>query len=1211
MNALKRRSLLYLVKPLNESYEKAVAFDIAGSGDTQDVADPGSRELGLITVLDRARCRIPWGEPGETDDFWDAIPIHPFLRIDSSDLPSAGTTLRAVAGERTFHIRFDCVIEDWGAAASNSGGGPGGENEHVYCEILPGNDPSDIWRIAGGMTRAAKPIITRTRRVTGEASLGGAHDVWTIPLKCDGHSHGVGTRWGVSPQAWWIEWAIPWKTLGLEGRPATLGFQYGRGQCAGAQGSVVLYSGWPHGRRPSNCAPLLEHGEALIGPFAGAPARVEFERPIFGINRGRVILGGDWPEVPGRLRVRSLDPDGHVFVAEDFQIPGAAGIAPFRYRLDRAFSSHLDLERIAKISLEVFGAGDKLPLYQARLPMDRYLGLTVSEPYEVGCEASASGSLREAWLGRVVRALPLLHRATTAQKAPSDFCLLYTDGSLAVNLMKDDPWQTMAAMIEERFSSAEDRLVGAMAFVGQKSVTKLILEPSFFSATGLHSYHSPQHELMGPLSVIRYGGGSSMCQAAVLAALLQRVSDPTTGRPFVTRVIGLSNAGGPSQTMRRYRGCEGTSSLAPFVQEPGRVGAVAVDYRGSQTLLDSTALAFFPKSEGCLATVETIVSDEELRKMGADRLAPVYAKLDIEELRRHLPNRLLSKGVMPELAPDEVVVNEPVPLREFHAPRAVFAGMPATDSEPWRDAMGAFGVRHGSVSAKCDETGLQVSVCIRGIDPARFDSRDREVESVNLVIDAAHGHLEFCHFQAGLAGARDAWLEESAGIQRLLKYLSTENHREVARIPPTSWSCEISEAIDGYLAVFTIPWEGLGMDNEEKRMPVMGLNAWVNGRHPHYEQVFFVPPRFRIAADPPDFADLYLKPGTLSVMETDFGTPFWGNNAGSLKLANHGVQDATVEVYCETELSLRRWVHRGRRVVVKVPAGGNVTACIPYVTNPEEKMSGGQNVRISAFVEGCEWFQARWLMTYAHPIAIRHRFGSELGVRGNPRPGDSQYLQRKIDYVCSRIPLFHRRTTRNGAASDFVLEAEDGSVEWNLMKPDALDQMARYIAERFDTDFDRLLGILFLACHPGIKRHQSAGHRFLAGAGPISVLRASFAGFAGNCASSALVFAGLADRLHLGGKKLGTHPRGLFDHVVTVVNWGEKHILLDADLGNFHLKADGHDFATIEDFRDGAEILSTAGPGDRARYYLFNFYRTAHQKPFDYLPYPGVFPAVP
>src|ERR1041384_6397290 len=102
----------------------------------------------------------------------------------------------------------------------------------------------------------------------------------------------------------------------------------------------------------------------------------------------------------------------------------------------------------------------------------------------------------------------------------------------------------------------------------------------------------------------------------------------------MTRVISLTAQGGPRQTTRSYAECGG---IAPFAPEPGCVGAAAVDYDGSQTLLDPTALAFFPLRDGKLATIEQVVSDEVLRTVGADRLGRVYAKVDIEEVRRRHP----------------------------------------------------------------------------------------------------------------------------------------------------------------------------------------------------------------------------------------------------------------------------------------------------------------------------------------------------------------------------------------------------------------------------------------------------------------------------------------------------------------------------------------------------------------------------------------------
>src|SRR5690606_21005771 len=124
---------------------------------------------------------------------------------------------------------------------------------------------------------------------------------------------------------------------------------------------------------------------------------------------------------------------------------------------------------------------------------------------------------------------------------------------------------------------------------------------------------------------------------------------PATGKPFVTRVVSLSHDGGPHQTMRSYF----KGSISPFVQRPGRIGAVAVDYRGSQTLLDPTAMALFPIADGRLATLERIQVDAQLRTQGAGRFASAYGQIDIDEIRRQPADVLLTRGVFPELFPDE------------------------------------------------------------------------------------------------------------------------------------------------------------------------------------------------------------------------------------------------------------------------------------------------------------------------------------------------------------------------------------------------------------------------------------------------------------------------------------------------------------------------------------------------------------------------------
>jgi hypothetical protein len=79
-------------------------------------------------------------------------------------------------------------------------------------------------------------------------------------------------------------------------------------------------------------------------------------------------------------------------------------------------------------------------------------------------------------------------------------------------------------------------------------------------------------------------------------------------------------------------------------------------------------------------------------------------------------------------------------------------------------------------------------------------------------------------------------------------------------------------------------------------------------------------------------------------------------------------------------------------------------------------------------------------------------------------------------------------------------------------------------------------------------------------------------------------------------------------HNVSVVAWQGSKALMDADVGHVFLSPDGAGLATIDDFRAGAPILSTAGPGDLGRYFAFQEGRVRHQLAADYEAFVGVFP---
>lgn len=1217
---------------------------------------PGSKSIlesrpPALALLQRPRCPIPFGDPEDDRSFsWENIPLLPPL-IQGRITPPP-TLVKAVAGRSALHVRFDCQLISPQFLAPPSPQSPLAEVEHALIEVWPNNDPITSFRFRADFRGTIE--VTRTRACAGEKSLEAVPDAWQESQTVQGQW----TRYhGLEANGWRVEFVAPWKALGLKTRPPVLGFAYARIFATGLPWPK-LDTAYGMSPRPTN---MLEGGEAILGPHSGYPEKLELEPPCFGLNCGRLVLGPHWPEKPACVRVAitgqrmpadSLSPSEVVSSSEYVVEPGQMSV-DFLYRLDRSLSSHLQVFNPPRLVLEVMGSGQTL--YMAVLPMDRHLGICVDEPYGEPCPEAQIGnsgsrqssapaehfrspsapagescppSIREAWLDRIVRVLPRLRRRNTLEGAPSDFCLHTRDGSVAVNLMADDAWQALARIVENRFHTVEDRLVAAMALVGQKSVTNLILCPFFFNAQGQQTYHTAMHEWMGPLSILRYGGGPAVSRAAALARLLQHMTNPATDQPFVTRVVSLTRDGGPRQVTLKY---EANTNLAPFVQHPGPVGAVAVDYRSSQTLLDPTGMAFFPaghaqSAEGnsppqdaaaaplcpLLATLEEMLAGPAILAEGAGLLASIYAKLDPDELRRHRPNQLLSRGVFPEMCPNEEgpdAAFDPGHRQKIRVLAAARGG-PAATCEGFTEADGRKGRRDGFVSFRWDDRGFTVQVSVTGPDPSTFDARGRQMERVHLAIDGRHEHQTFHHFLASLDGRRDLYLEESSGIQTLFKNLSTENHVQLAEMAPLNWRADFETRPDGYEFNLQAPWEAVGVENPGEIPPVIGMNVWIEGRAPHYEQVFLVEPRWRLPASPFSFADVYLGDPPAAVHELDLGIPAWGENTGHATLVSRSRRDFEITLQASTVGGMTPKSFECSPVRATVPAGGQIQVAFPFFVDPEEKMTSGspQRLILNAHAGEKPFFRAVFRPTYGNTVSVYQRYGGQPGEYPNPQPGDKDFLNRKILYICARIPRFQRLTTRDGAASDFVLRAEDGCVEFNLMRPGVLDQMAEFITGRFDNNLDRMLGMFYLAYAPSVARHLSGGHRFMTGAGPLSILRGNFAGAGGNCGFHSRAFAGMVSHLCIGGRPVAAHTVGVTGHVITAVEWQGHKALMDADVGHFMLTPDGTGLATIEEFRANPGVLTTAGPGDLARYFTIDLAHVAAYPGIRDDQFPGVFP---
>jgi hypothetical protein len=253
----------------------------------------------------------------------------------------------------------------------------------------------------------------------------------------------------------------------------------------------------------------FEHAELLVTPEAAAPCGLSLVTPYFGWNRAQLELG----EAAGkcnRMVVRTTYKSQPIS-EKSYDIDAGAAEVDVPFELLRAHDKQTDRYNAQRLQIQLFNG--ESPVYEVAFPIGRHRGLCIAEPFgeprdEQADAAYESMSAVERWRDDVIRRLPRLHRRNTNNGAPGDFCLYDSEGNLVCNMMSYDAWDQLAKVITDRFDSVHDRLVAAMCLIGQKGVTNLILEPLFFADDGKHTYHTPQHEVFGPLSVIRYGGGS-------------------------------------------------------------------------------------------------------------------------------------------------------------------------------------------------------------------------------------------------------------------------------------------------------------------------------------------------------------------------------------------------------------------------------------------------------------------------------------------------------------------------------------------------------------------------------------------------------------------------------------------------------------------------------------------------------------------------------
>jgi|GEM_PF-6419184 len=1153
-----------------------------------------------LQLLRRPRLRFEKIDPAQPGFDWMQQPeltsvVSSFETADEA----RHATIRAGHTDKAIHVYARCPITDPLLMRPHPPAAPLTQTEHIAITLYPTNDPTLAY-IFRGDARGMREATIR-HRVTGEANLEAVHTEWG---KSETNLQDWNRYHGLYRDHWSIEFIIPWQAIGLKSRPPVIGFGCLHSLRVQVGLAMMYGSAWPVVASGSGLPPGFEIGEILLDPDAGAPDGIELVAPKFGKNVASMTLGNQWPIRPTSVQIRTG--------SETHQVPvnDNTDIVDLPFTLTRDAESYTRPLEPLRVQFNVLGGPNDQVLYSATLPFGRHAGICVEEVFDQKNVEPESSSLRERWLSRISARLPQLIRRNTNEGAPSDFCLCYSDGSVAVNLMADDAWQQLAAIVESRFETTAERLIASMMLIGQKSVTNLINSEQFHNQQWQQQYHTPMHKMMGPLSTVRYGGGTPVARATALAWLLRFVSDPATGEPFNTRVFSLDENGGPRHTVDHYAG---SKAYAYFDLHPGPIGAVAVDYADDLTILDPSSLVFLPQTDQELATLKDACADESYFQTHAREVQDIYQQIDAAEIRRFKPNRLLTRGVFPELCPDEDGTDQPFDpairqhIQAFIAPK----GETTSVDGPFVDEDHQAGDRDATVSVNWDDEKLSVVVTARGLDLSKWDEADRVFERINVAVDSNHNHSTFHRFAAGLEGKRFASLERTGLIQTLCKHLSTAQWNRVRPIESDGWRLEVSEQQDGYELWFELPWETLGIQDAADLPPTIGLNVWIDARHPHYEQTFLVPPRFHLSADAFSFADVYLNDSPVTVDTIDYGVPTWGTNQAQISLTNHSDDAKNVTLQTGQRCGMVRESRQCAPVTVSVPANDTLDVTVDYYLSPKEKMTSGspQWTDWTVTIDGDVQWQAHASCTYCGDLYAYQRYGDDVPEVTVPSADHPEYAELKVQSICRQLPRFVRKTTRDGAISDFVIEAEDGSVTFNLMESGVLDQMCQYIHDRFNNNLDRLLGLLMFNYAPNVLRHMSGGHRFMDGAGPLSIFRGNHAGAGGNCGYHSRAFAGLLAHMKIDGERIKANSCGVWGHAISAFQHRDSIVYIDGDVGHVMLTDDGKDIATIADLRKNPAIPTTANAGELMRYFTADEVHQLCRGVINEDVFKGVFPA--
>ena len=297
-----------------------------------------------------------------------------------------------------------------------------------------------------------------------------------------------------------------------------------------------------------------------------------------------------------------------------------------------------------------------------------------------------------------------------------------------------------------------------------------------------------------------------------------------------------------------------------------------------------------------------------------------------------------------------------------------------------------------------------------------------------------------------------------------------------------------------------------------------------------------------------DLGDCYLGEARVTMPVADFGSPVFDRN--TLKVTLEAPREAaSVKVRARVIRTETDTVTSDESVDAQVPAGGTADVEVPYLLDWHERNPHRMTLEVIDAASGKVIFRTGYRLARSAEIGVTNRFEFPEPP-ANPSPGDEDFVTKKRNWLNWKTGRFERKTTVQGAPSDFCLQRAGGGVTFNLMEPGVCRKMAEYIESLFEDDLDRM-------CAASLMVHQKV---FAAHCGPLTSMHTDMTPESamrlngGHCYSRALSLAGVMREIRYAGSDETYDATIMFNlgHVVVVLRGRDgKRYLFDPSFGAF------------------------------------------------------------